>query len=62
MNRDITPDIALIYLLLERGSVLPTTFIQCVEEVREGMLKYDQDQLDQAYEIDRLLWGRLFKR
>lgn len=55
---DILPDELLIYALLNRGSVLPTTFRQIIDQIQHGEVHGTNAMyLDQARELARALWS-----
>ncbi len=54
---DVTPDTALLYSLMKRGSVLPSTFIQCVEQIGKGFEMDDPELVAKAHELTLKLWG-----
>lgn len=54
---NIAPDVALIYILMQRGSVLSETMEQCIRRVHRGADVANLERLKIAKELTAKLWG-----
>lgn len=57
MSDELDPDVALLYELMRRGSVLPSTMEQIINRVHDGITPLSPFYLEEAERLTIKLWG-----